>query len=204
MRSLLLLIAALFGVSCSSTPRKSSATSAPARVPAPGDADFPTEAPSARHAQKVSQVATGRYELVLIGDSITHTVGEMPGTIYEPLKVVWDRHYAPRHAINLGYSGYRTENILWNLENGELDFSPSPKVVVLLIGTNNTDDRNFKHVHTAEQIAAGKKAIVDLIRQRLPRTKILILRIFPRGGDGQEAVAARGFHGSPQRIETCR
>jgi len=202
MRPLLFLIAALFLVSCSSTSKKSLPT--PAHIPVAGDADFPTEAPSARHAQKVSQVATGRYDLVLIGDSITHTVGEMPGSIYEPLKVVWDRHYAPRHAINLGYSGFRTENILWNLENGELDFSPPPKVAVLLIGTNNTDDRNFKHVHTAEQIAAGTKAIVDLIRQRLPQTKILILRIFPRGGDGQEAVAARVFHGSPQCIETCR
>ena len=204
MRHLLLLIAALCLVSCSSTPPNSGLTSAPTRVPAPGDADYPTQVPSGRHAQKVSQVATGHYDLVMIGDSITHTVGEMPGTIYEPLKVVWDRHYAPRHAINLGYSGFRTENILWNLQNGELNFSPSPKVAVLLIGTNNTDDRNFKHVHTAEQIAAGTKAIVDLIRQRHPRTKILVLRIFPRGGDGQQAVAERVFHGSPQCVETCR
>jgi len=90
----------------------------------------------------------------------------MPGGIYEPLKAVWDRHYAPRNAINLGHNGFRTENILWNLLNGELDFSPSPKVAVLLIGTNNSDDRNFRHVHTAAQIAAGTKAIVELIRQR--------------------------------------
>jgi lysophospholipase L1-like esterase len=184
--------------SCVSNPQVAS------RVPGPGDADYPTEAHSDRHAQKVAQVRAGHYNLALIGDSITHTVGEMPGTIYEPLKAVWDRHYAPRHAINLGYSGFRTENILWNLENGELDFSPSPKLAVLLIGTNNTDDRNFAHVHNAQQIFEGTRAIVELIRRRHPTTRILILRIFPRGGDNQQGYAARVFHGSPQCLETCR
>ena len=192
----LFLATAILAASCASRPQRP--------APVPGDADYPTEISSPRHTQKVAEVKARKYDLVLIGDSITHTVGEMPGSIYEPLKAVWDRHYAPRHAINLGHNGFRTENILWNLENGELEFSPSPKVVVLLIGTNNTDDRNFKHVHTPEQVAAGTKAIVDLIRQRHPTTKILILRIFPRGGDDQEGVAARVFHGSPQCVETCR
>jgi len=170
--------------------------------PVAGDADFPTENASERHVQKIGQIKSGRFDLVLIGDSITHTVGEMPGGIYEPLKEVWDRHFAPRNAINLGHNGFRTENILWNLLNGELDFHPSPKVVVILIGTNNTDDRNFPTVHTAEQVAAGTKAIVDLIRQRHPSTKILLLRIFPRGGDQQQGFAARVFHGSPNCLKT--
>ena len=198
MRSVLPMLVVLLLTSC--------ATKGPqvTRTPAPGDADFPTEAASPRHAQKVSEVQSGKFDLVLIGDSITHTVGEMPGTIYEPLKAVWDRHFAPRNAINLGHNGFRTENILWILLNGELDFNPSPKVAVLLIGTNNTDDRNFPRVHNAEQVAAGTKAIVDLIRRRHPTTKVLILRIFPRGGDAEEGAAARVFHNSPQCIETCR
>ena len=171
--------------------------------PEPGDADFPTPAPSARHAEKVAAVKAGHYDLVLIGDSITHSIGELDGK-YEPLKVVWERHYAPRHAINLGHNGYRTEQILWNLQNGELDFVPSPKVAILLIGTNNSDDRHFKKVHTAEEIFAGTKAIVDLIRQRHPTTKILVLRIFPRGGDGEKGVSPPAFNSSPQCIATCR
>ncbi len=198
MRVTFLLITSLLLASCASVPKD------PPRTPVPGDADYPTGGPSQRHAEKVQQVKSGRYDLVLIGDSIIHTVGEMPGGIYEPLKAVWDRHYAPRHAINLGHNGYRTENILWNLRNGELEFSPSPKLVVLLIGTNNTDDRNFRRVHAATEILAGTRAIVELIRQRHPRTKILVLRIFPRGGDGEQGVAARVFHGSPQCVETCR
>ncbi len=198
MRLVLSLMTVLLLCSCASP------HGTPKAPPQAGDSDFPTEAPSARHAEKVARVKAGRYDLVMIGDSITHTVGEMPGTIYEPLKAVWDRHYAPRRAINLGHNGFRTENILWNLLNGELDFTPSPKVFVLLIGTNNTDDRNFPRVHSAAQVAAGTKAIVDLIRRRHPKSRVLILRIFPRGGDAEQGVAARVFHGSPQCVEACR
>jgi lysophospholipase L1-like esterase/acetyl esterase/lipase len=140
---------------------------------------------------------------VLIGDSITHTLCELGGK-YEPLRTVWERHFAPRHAINLGYSGYRTEQILWNLQHGELDFAVSPKVAIVLIGTNNSDDRHFAKVHTAEEIFAGTKAIVNLIRQRHPTTKILVLRIFPRGGDAEKGVSPPPFNSSVQCIETCR
>ena len=174
-----------------------------AATPAPGDADYPTPSPCARHAEKVAAIKAGDYDLVLIGDSITHTIGELGGK-YEPLKAVWEKHFAPRHAINLGFNGYRTENILWNLLNGELDFARSPKVVMILIGTNNGDDRHFPRVHSPEEIFAGTKAIVELIRQRLPDSKILVLRIFPRGGDTEKAVSPPAFNSSEKCIETCR
>jgi S-formylglutathione hydrolase FrmB/lysophospholipase L1-like esterase len=160
-----------------------------------GDADFPKPTPSARHDQKVAAVRSGDYDLVLVGDSITQTVGEMDGE-WTPLKTVWDKHFAPRRALNLGYSGYRTENILWNLQHGELDFARSPKVFTLLIGTNNTDDQHYKTVHTAEQVFAGTKAIVDLIRQRHPSTKILVLRIFPCGGPDSKTPYHRKYNRS--------
>jgi lysophospholipase L1-like esterase/dienelactone hydrolase len=171
--------------------------------PKPDDADFPTPAPSTRHTEKVAAVKSGHYDLVLIGDSITHTLGELGGK-YEPLKAVWERHYAPRNAINLGHNGYRTEQILWNLQDGELDFVRSPKVAILLIGTNNGDDRHFAKVHTPEEIFAGTQAIVELIKQRHPTTRILVLRIFPRGGDGEKGLSPPAFNSSAQCIETCR
>ena len=172
-------------------------------APKPGDADCPAPSPSARHTEKVAAVKSGDYDLVLIGDSITHTLGELGGK-YEPLKAVWEKHFAPRHAINLGHNGCRTENILWNLQNGELDFARSPKVFMVLIGTNNSDDRHFQRVHTAEEIFAGTKAIVELIRQRHPASKVLVLRIFPRGGDGEKGVSPPAFNSSATCIETCR
>jgi lysophospholipase L1-like esterase len=142
-----------------------------------------------RHAEKVALARQRRYDLLMIGDSITHNF-DAPA-----YQAVWQRFYAPRNALNLGYSGARTENILWNLTHGELD-NQSPKVVTLLIGTNNSDDANYPVVHTAEQIADGTAAIVGLLREWLPDTKILLLRIFPRTNlyrnpDGSERGSAR-------------
>jgi len=127
----------------------------------------------ARHAAKVQAARQHSYQLLLIGDSITENLET------EPFKAVWDRYFAPRDALNLGYSGARTENILWNLTNGELE-GQSPKAVVLLIGTNNSDDANYPIVHSAEQIADGTAAIIALLRARCQAAKILLLRIFPR------------------------
>lgn len=161
------------------------------KTPVQGDADFPYLSPGAsleRHEQKLKAIREKEYDLVLVGNSISQTVGEIGGK-YEPLKAVWERYFAPHNAINLGYSGYRTENILWNLHNGELDFRMPPKLFVLLIGTNNADSRHFPIAHSPRQIYAGTKAIVDLIRQRHPSSKILVVRIFPKGLDKQRDEA---------------
>ncbi len=149
-----------------------------------------------RHQQKVEAVRTGHYDLVLIGDSITQTLEG--GGEWEPLKAVWAKHYAVRNALNLGYSGYRTENILSNLKGGELDFKESPKVFILLIGTNDTDDQHYKTVHSAEEVFAGTKAIVDLIRQRHPTSKIIIRRPFPCGVAGDQTPYRRKYNRSPR------
>ena len=172
-------------------------------TPKLGDADFPMPSPSKRHNEKVAAVKSGNYDLVLIGDSIIHSVGELGGK-YQPTKAVWKKHFAPRNALNLGHNGYRTGQILWNLKNGELDFARSPKVAMILIGTNNSDDRHFKKVHSAEEIFAGTKAIVEVIKDRHPTTKVLVLRIFPRGGDGEKGVSPPAFKSSQQCIDTCR
>jgi lysophospholipase L1-like esterase len=142
-----------------------------------------------RHAEKVALARQHRYDLLMIGDSITQGL-EDPA-----FASVWQSFYAPRNALNLGHSGARTENILWNLTHGELD-NQSPKVVTLLIGTNNSDDANYPTVHIAEQIAAGTAAIINLLRAKFPDAKILLLRIFPRSNvyqrpDGSERGSAR-------------
>jgi lysophospholipase L1-like esterase len=162
----------------------------------------PQRGAESRHAEKVAAVAKEKFDLLMIGDSITHTVGEFEGK-YAALKAVWARHYAPRRALNLGYSGARIENILWNLQNGELE-GQNPKVAVLLIGTNNSDDRHFPTVNSPEQILEGTKAIVDCIRQRCPATKILVLRIFSRGGDSEKGVGDNIFHGSARCLDIAR
>ncbi len=175
----------------------------PERQPRQGDADFPRPSPTPRHERKIAQVKAHAYDLVLIGDSITHTIGELGGK-YAPTQSTWETHLAPLNAINLGYSGFRTEQILWNLTNGELDFPRSPKVVMVLIGTNNTDDRHFETVHSADEVFAGTKAIVDCIKQQHPTTRILVLRIFPRGSDRESGMSPPTFNASARCLETCR
>ncbi len=124
---------------------------------------------ASRHESFNKRAQQGDIDLVFIGDSITHaweTVG----------KEVWDRYYGHRKSVNLGISGDRTQHVLWRLDHGNLA-GISPRVAVLMIGTNNSNGIE----NTAEEIADGIIEIVKLLRSRLPRTKVLVLAIFPRG-----------------------
>ena len=125
----------------------------------------------ARHKEKVEAVKQrqGEVDLLWIGDSITHG-WENTG------KAVWDEYYGKRKAFNIGFSGDRTEQVIWRLQHGEVE-GISPKLAVMMIGTNNTGHRQ----DPAEETAAGVKAILDELKARLPKTKVLLLAIFPRG-----------------------
>lgn len=115
------------------------------------------------------RVKQGNVDLLLIGDSITHG-WENDGKKY------WYQYYAPRNAVNMGFGGDRTQHVLWRLDHGHLE-NISPKLAVLMIGTNNSKGDD----NTAEEIADGIIAICTKIQEKCPKTKILILAIFPRG-----------------------
>jgi lysophospholipase L1-like esterase len=127
-----------------------------------------------RHQEVLERVAKGDVDMIFVGDSITHYF-ERYG------QDVWSRYYAPRNAVNMGFSGDRTQHVLWRLENGEID-GINPKLAVVMIGTNNNVD------NTAEEIADGIKAICAKLRCKLPQTKILLLAIFPRGDYDQRKI----------------
>jgi lysophospholipase L1-like esterase len=105
-------------------------------------------------------------DVLFLGDSITEGWTKAPH--------VWDHFYGMLRPANFGIGGDRTEHVIWRIENGELD-NARPKGVVLMIGTNNSGD------NSAEEIAAADKKIVELIRAKIPTTKVLLLAIFPRG-----------------------
>ncbi len=117
------------------------------------------------HSQHLKR-AQQPMQLLFIGDSITDNWTKAPE--------VWQANYEQYQAANFGIGGDRTEHVIWRIEDGVLK-GVKPKVVVLMIGTNNSSD------HTAEQIAAANKKIVDLIRAHIPDAKVLLLGIFPRG-----------------------
>ena len=127
-----------------------------------------------RHNSINKRVKKGHVDLLMIGDSITHWWDKAG-------KKVWDQYYANRSAVNLAISGDRTEHVLWRLENGNID-GISPRLAVLMIGTNN-------HMSSPPEVTARDiQLIVKKLRTKLPQTKVLALGIFPRGaGDDDSA-----------------
>ena len=126
-----------------------------------------------RWKEKLAKVKQGDLDLIMVGDSITH-FWDNPES-----RPIWSAYYEPRKAISLGYSGARTENILWMLNNGMVD-GLNPKVATVLIGTNNTDYKHWAHSNTPEEVAEGIHQVVATLHKKLPKTKIVLLSIFPR------------------------
>ena len=120
------------------------------------------------HDRLVKRAKEGNIDLLFLGDSITAGWGSPNGGA-----AIWKERYEPLKAVNFGIGGDRTEHVLWRIRNGELD-GYQPKVVVLLIGTNNRSQQ-----HSASQIAGGIEAIVREIREKSPATKILVMGVFP-------------------------
>ncbi len=141
---------------------------------APNPAATPTwrtdELAAKRHRQFCERAGRHDYPILFLGDSITE------GWFVTGMDV-WKREYRPMNAGNFGLSADRTETMLWRLEHGELD-GLSPRVVVLMIGTNNLKSGPIRH--TPAQTAEGVTAVVDLIQEKLPDSKILLLGILPR------------------------
>ena len=127
-----------------------------------------------RHAACVALMKSRQPEIVMLGDSITHFWGGEPVSGRRTGADEWDRFFAGRRVVNLGYGWDRTENVLWRLNHGEFD-DVSPKVVVVMIGTNNMD------LNSPDEIASGITEICALLHRKSPSTRILLLGIFPRG-----------------------
>ena len=120
----------------------------------------------AQHERFVAKAKKGGVDLLFLGDSITDFWRDRGSR-------VWAKYYAPRHAANFGIAGDRTQHVLWRIGHGELD-GIKPKVTVLMIGTNNSQD------NSPPEIAGDIKVIIEKIHAKCPDTKILLLAIFPR------------------------
>lgn len=123
------------------------------------------------------------FKIAFLGDSITEN-WEAPGTN------VWNRNFRdPKYkAINCGFGGDRTENLLWRIRNGQLD-GLDPRAVVLLIGTNNTFFRKDREEPPAETVR-GVAEIVREVQARCPNARIILNAILPSGEkpDGEKRL----------------
>jgi len=132
-----------------------------------------------RHEEVVELVRRKQVDLIFIGDSITHMFGGRPKSEIARGKEIWDQYYGHRNAINMGFGWDRTQNVLWRLENGELE-RITPKVAVILIGTNNRTGTNNARQNTPAEIAEGIETICKAIHKKVPKCKILLLGVLPR------------------------
>ena len=114
----------------------------------------------------------GQIDLVFVGDSITHGWEGQGKEVLAELRKTYS-------VLNLGYGSDRTENVLWRLENGEMD-GYRAKCVMLMIGTNNTSGK--------DEVALGIRRILDLIARKQPTATTLLLPIFPRGASPEDGI----------------
>jgi lysophospholipase L1-like esterase len=129
------------------------------------------------HEQLVAKAKQGGIDVYFVGDSITRRWGTSDGQYREFLEN-WKTNFFGWNAGNFGWGADSIQNILWRLENGELD-GVNPKVIVVLAGINNIGTIPGGDEKVAD-ITRGLKAIVAVCQQKAPRATIILTGIFPR------------------------
>jgi N-acetylglucosamine-6-sulfatase len=122
-----------------------------------------------RFQANLDKLKNGPYDLVFDGDSITD-YWQGGG------RAVWQQHYGALKAIDIGIGGDQVQHVLWRVQNGDLA-GQDPKLIVLLIGTNNIGHG----LQNPKDIAAGIKLVLGEYEKRCPHAHILLLGVFPRG-----------------------
>jgi lysophospholipase L1-like esterase len=130
------------------------------------------------HEQLLAKRKQGRIDVYFEGDSITRRWG---ATDYPQLLENWKKNFFGWNAADFGWGADRIENILWRLENGELD-DVNPKVIVLLAGTNNVGNRVPPSGIDAAvaDVTKGLAAVLRLMQAKAPGAVIILTGIFPR------------------------
>jgi len=129
------------------------------------------------HQQLVQKAKQGGIDVFFVGDSITRRWGANDPQ-YRPLLESWKTNFFGWNAANFGWGADRIENILWRLQNGELE-GVNPKVIVALAGINNvgTDPGSAEKI---ESITQGLRALLDVCQAKASNATVIMTAIFPR------------------------
>jgi lysophospholipase L1-like esterase len=132
------------------------------------------------HEQLLQKKSRGQIDIFFVGDSITRRWGASDAQ-YAYLLANWKQNFTGWNAGNFGWGADLTQNILWRLQNGELD-GIHPKVIVLMAGTNNVGKLSPTGADDprVEDVTRGLRAILDLCREKAPEATIVITGITPR------------------------
>ncbi len=143
-----------------------------------------------RHDQKCKAAQAKQYELIFIGDSITHFWSREAG--FSHGGDTWEKYFGER-ALNLGFGFDRTQNVLWRIGHGEVD-NQKPKAIILEIGTNQFSGTANYPVDTPLNAYRGIRAVIGALRQRFPQPMpIYVMAIFPRKGLQSQIDAANAL-----------
>ncbi|HKW61940.1 MAG TPA: GDSL-type esterase/lipase family protein [Candidatus Acidoferrum sp.] len=130
------------------------------------------------HEQLLKKAKEDHIDIYFEGDSITRRWG---ATDYPELLANWKQNFFGWNAADFGWGGDKTENILWRLNNGELD-GVNPKVIVLQVGTNNVGHSVPSGGEDAKvaEVTKGIQAILQVLQAKTPEATIILTAIFPR------------------------
>jgi lysophospholipase L1-like esterase len=158
-----------------------SANAAPGNRAFRSRADQPTPRRDANsqlaHEQLLEKAKKGGIDIYFEGDSITRRWGTSDAQYKENL-ANWNTNFFGWNAADFGWGADGIENILWRLENGELD-GVNPKIIVLLAGINNAGAQPGDDAKV-EDITRGLKAVLAVCQQKAPGATIVLTAIFPR------------------------
>jgi lysophospholipase L1-like esterase len=137
------------------------------------------------HDQLLAKRSQGKIDIYFEGDSITRRWG---ATDYPQLLENWKKNFFGWNAADFGWGADRVENILWRIENGELD-DVNPRVIVLLAGTNNVGSKVPTEgiEAAATNVTKGLEAVLNAMRVKAPNATIILMGIFPRN-DNMEVM----------------
>jgi lysophospholipase L1-like esterase len=150
------------------------------------------------HGQLVEKAKKGRIDIYFEGDSITRRWG---ATDYPEFLANWKRNFSGWNAADFGWGGDRTQNILWRLNNGELE-GVNPKVVVLMAGTNNIGSKTVPGSEAAviADVTKGLQAVVEAIRSKAPNATIIVTGIFPRNDNMAAMPVINGINANLAKL----
>jgi lysophospholipase L1-like esterase len=146
---------------------------ASAQAPVPADQPVPRSDENSRiaHQQLLEKARRGSIDIYFEGDSIARRWGALD---YPELLANWRSNFFGWNAADFGWGADTTQNILWRLNNGELD-GVNPKIIVLLAGTNNIGGGA-----AADDVTRGVEAILRVMRAKAPNAVIILTAVFPR------------------------
>jgi len=126
-----------------------------------------------RHQEILEANKTNPPEICFLGNSIVHFWGGEPKTRVVNGKNSWDKILKPLGVRNFGFGWDRLENMIWRVHHDEFDGFEA-KQILIMAGTNNL------HLNSEDEIVAGLEALVEAIRIRQPKSKIVLIGILPR------------------------